>query len=159
MDTDSPYRHGNLSAALMAAARQILDEDGLPAVGPRETARRVGVSPMATYRHFASKGDLLASVAAEGFRELAAAIQSVTLGTIPFARAGLATSTSPAKIPAISRHVRARPRPASEISGAPGRDPGHRNFAVTRGRRPGPATNSTQSCRHSGMGLVHVTCH
>jgi AcrR family transcriptional regulator len=45
------------------------------------------VSPMASYRHLASKDDLLASVAAEGFRELAAATQSATLGASPFTRA------------------------------------------------------------------------
>jgi AcrR family transcriptional regulator len=90
MDSKRPYRHGNLSAALVAAARQILDEDGLQAVGLRETARRVGVSSTATYRHFTSKDDLLASVAAEGFRELAAAMQSATRGASPLTRAGLA---------------------------------------------------------------------
>ena len=71
MHSTRPYRHGNLPAALLAAARQILDENGLHAVGLRETARRVGVSATAAYRHFTSKEDLLASVAAEGFRELA----------------------------------------------------------------------------------------
>ena len=45
-------------------------------VGLRETARRVGVSATAAYRHFDSKEDLLASVAAEGFRELAAAMKA-----------------------------------------------------------------------------------
>jgi AcrR family transcriptional regulator len=85
-----PYRHGNLSAALVAAAREILDEDGLQAVGLRETARRVGVSSTATYRHFTSKEDLLAFVAAEGFRELAAAMQGATRGASPLTRAGLA---------------------------------------------------------------------
>ena len=43
-------------------------------MGLRETARRIGVSPTAAYRHFSSKEDLLASVAAEGFRELSAAL-------------------------------------------------------------------------------------
>jgi AcrR family transcriptional regulator len=42
----------------------------------REAARRVGVSPTAAYRHFDSKEDLLASVAAEGFRELTAAMKA-----------------------------------------------------------------------------------
>ena len=71
-----PYHHGNLPNALRAAARAILDEDGPDVVGLRETARRVGVSPTAAYRHFANKEDLLASVAAEGFRELAAAMET-----------------------------------------------------------------------------------
>jgi AcrR family transcriptional regulator len=90
MRSTRPYRHGNLPTALLAAARQILDENGLQAVGLRETARRVGVSATAAYRHFTSKEDLLASVAAEGFRELAAAMQSATRGANPLTRAGLA---------------------------------------------------------------------
>jgi AcrR family transcriptional regulator len=85
-----PYRHGNLPAALVAAARQILDESGMQAVGLRETARRVGVSATAAYRHFASKEDLLASVAAEGFRELGAAMEGATRGPSLLSRAGLA---------------------------------------------------------------------
>ena len=60
-----------------------LDENGLQAVGLRETARRVGVSATAAYRHFTSKEDLLASVAAEGFRDLAAAMERAARGPIP----------------------------------------------------------------------------
>src|ERR1700722_11497665 len=90
MHSTRPYRHGNLPVALQAAARQILDENGLHAVGLRETARRVGVSATAAYRHFTSKDDLLASVAAEGFHELAAAMQNGTRGATPLTRAGLA---------------------------------------------------------------------
>jgi AcrR family transcriptional regulator len=41
-------------------------------VGLRETARRVGVSATAAYRHFDSKEE----VAAEGFRELSAAMRA-----------------------------------------------------------------------------------
>ncbi len=90
MHSTRPYRHGNLPAALLGAARQILDENGLQAVGLRETARRVGVSATAAYRHFTSKEDLLASLAAEGFRELAATMRSATRGANPLTRAGLA---------------------------------------------------------------------
>jgi AcrR family transcriptional regulator len=90
MDSTRPYRHGNLPAALLGAARQILDENGLQAVGLRETARRVGVSATAAYRHFTNKEDLLASVAAQGFHELTAAMQSATRGATPLIRAGLA---------------------------------------------------------------------
>jgi AcrR family transcriptional regulator len=62
----------------------------MQAVGLRETARRVGVSATAAYRHFASKEDLLASVAAEGFRELGAAMEGATRGPNLLSRAGLA---------------------------------------------------------------------
>jgi AcrR family transcriptional regulator len=90
MHSTRPYRHGNLPVALLAAARQILDENGLQSVGLRETARRVGVSATAAYRHFASKDDLLACVAAEGFRELATAMESATRGANLLTRGGLA---------------------------------------------------------------------
>lgn len=70
----STYHHGHLRPALIEAARALLDEGGPDAVGLREAARRVGVSPTATYRHFRDKDALLAAVAAEGFREFAAAL-------------------------------------------------------------------------------------
>ena len=85
-----PYRHGNLPNALRAAARAILDESGPEIVGLRETARRVGVSATAAYRHFSSKEDLLASVAAEGFRELTAAMEAAAEGPDPLIGLGLA---------------------------------------------------------------------
>ena len=53
----STYHHGHLRPALIAAARALLDEGGPGAVGLREAARRVGVSPTATYRHFRDKDD------------------------------------------------------------------------------------------------------
>ena len=84
------YRHSNLPNALRAAARAILDEAGPDVVGLRETARRVGVSATAAYRHFTSKEDLLASVAADGFRELAAAMETGAAGSDPLGRVGLA---------------------------------------------------------------------
>jgi AcrR family transcriptional regulator len=90
MDPSRPYRHGNLPAALLTAAREILDEDGLHAVGLRETSRRVGVSATAAYRHFTSKEDLLASVAASSRKPSAATMQSAARGATPLTRAGLA---------------------------------------------------------------------
>jgi len=68
------YHHGDLRPTLIAAAKAMLDEGGVGAVSLRETARRVGVSPTAIYRHFADKESLLAAAAAEGFRELGAAL-------------------------------------------------------------------------------------
>jgi AcrR family transcriptional regulator len=56
----------------------------------RETARRVGVSATAAYRHFNNKEDLLASVAAEGFRELAAAMEAGAAESDPLRGVGLA---------------------------------------------------------------------
>ena len=85
-----PYHPSDLPNALHAAARAILDEAGPDAVSLRETARRVGVSATAAYRHFANKKELLASVAAEGFRELAAAMETGATGSDPLGGVGLA---------------------------------------------------------------------
>ena len=62
------YHHGNLRDALLAAAIEILEAEGLSALTLRAVARRVGVSQTAPYRHFEGKEALLAAVAAEGFR-------------------------------------------------------------------------------------------
>ena len=49
-----------------------MQERGSDAVTLREVARRVGVSQMAPYHHFADKEALLAAVAEQGFQELTA---------------------------------------------------------------------------------------
>jgi AcrR family transcriptional regulator len=90
MQTARPYRHGNLPEAMRLAARVLLDEGGPDAVGLRETARRVGVSATAAYRHFSSKEDLLASVAAEGFCELSQSLEEAAKGSDPRIGMGLA---------------------------------------------------------------------
>ncbi len=69
------YHHGDLEPALVAAARTILEKDGIEALSLRAVARAVGVSPAAPYHHFADKDALLAAVAAQGFRELTAAME------------------------------------------------------------------------------------
>ncbi len=84
------YHHGNLGPALIAAARELLDEDGPGAVSLREAARRVGVSATATYRHFNDKDHLLAAVAAEGYREFAGKLRAVDSGEDGFSHMGAA---------------------------------------------------------------------
>ena len=63
----STYHHGDLRAALLLAAGEILEKQGLAALSLREAARRAGVSHNAPYRHFAERDSLLAALAAEGF--------------------------------------------------------------------------------------------
>jgi AcrR family transcriptional regulator len=84
------YHHGNLPETIRAAAREILDQAGPEGVLLREVAQRVGVSATAVYRHFPSREGLLASVAAEGFRELAAAMETAAAETDPLVRTSLA---------------------------------------------------------------------
>jgi AcrR family transcriptional regulator len=66
------YHHGDLRNALVDAALRLLETRSASELSLRSVARLVGVSPNAPYRHFESKDALLASVAEEGFRRLAA---------------------------------------------------------------------------------------
>ena len=76
-----PYGHGNLPTCDGWLPPGSILADPPEGVGLRETARRVCVSATAAYRHFDSKEDLLASVAAEGFRELTAAMRAASEGS------------------------------------------------------------------------------
>jgi AcrR family transcriptional regulator len=71
-----PYHHGNLKAALVEAAGELLAASGPEALSLREAARRVGVSPAAVYRHFRSREELLRALAADGFVRLGDAQQA-----------------------------------------------------------------------------------
>ena len=70
-----PYHHGNLQEALLSAAISLISEVGPAGFTLREVARRAGVSHNAPYRHFRDKEALLAEVAAQGYRELAKAME------------------------------------------------------------------------------------
>jgi len=70
----STYHHGDLRAALLQAAGEILEKEGVAALSLREAARRAGVSHSAPYRHFLDRDSLLAALAVEGFSLLQDAI-------------------------------------------------------------------------------------
>ncbi len=74
------YHHGDLRNGLRAAARAILEEEGLAGLSLRAVARRAGVSHAAPYRHFSNHEALLAELAIEGFEELRAEIASTASG-------------------------------------------------------------------------------
>lgn len=74
------YHHGDLRTALVQAALEELARGGPAALGLRELARHVGVSPAAPYRHFADRQALLEAVAAEGFTRFQAAMEAATAG-------------------------------------------------------------------------------
>ncbi|MFI8458270.1 TetR/AcrR family transcriptional regulator [Kitasatospora sp. NPDC101447] len=57
------YHHGALPEALVAAAFEVLDEQGQEKVSVREVARRAGVSAGAPFRHFADRQALLTALA------------------------------------------------------------------------------------------------
>lgn len=64
------YHHGELRQALVDATLGIVQSEGTGAVSLSAAARRVGVSPQATYNHFRDKGELLAAAAEETVRAL-----------------------------------------------------------------------------------------
>lgn len=72
-DQPKPYHHGNLKATLLAVAGDLLREQGPEGLSFRALARAAGVSQAAPYNHFDGKEDLLAMLAADGFRRLAEA--------------------------------------------------------------------------------------
>lgn len=69
------YHHGDLRAALVRASVDLIARDGLESLSLREAAREAGVSSAAPYHHFATKADLLAAIAADGFVALEAAMR------------------------------------------------------------------------------------
>ncbi|HXQ14636.1 MAG TPA: TetR/AcrR family transcriptional regulator [Caulobacteraceae bacterium] len=69
-----PYHHGDLSRALVDAARRILEAEGAQALSLRAVAREAGVSPAAPYHHFKDKTELLEAVAHGGWEMLSDAI-------------------------------------------------------------------------------------
>lgn len=77
-----PYHHGNLRVALVEAGVELAAESGPAAILLREAARRVGVSHNAGYRHFTSREQLVAAVAAQGMERLATAM-TAALQAVP----------------------------------------------------------------------------
>ncbi|MDZ4088170.1 MAG: TetR/AcrR family transcriptional regulator [Tabrizicola sp.] len=64
---EKPYHHGDLRAALLAAAEAELTEKGVEGFSLRSVAKRAGVSHAAPAHHFGDTGGLLTALAAEGF--------------------------------------------------------------------------------------------
>jgi len=91
------YHHGNLRAALLRSAEEIIRESGVEGLTLRACARRAGVSHGAPAHHFGNITGLLTEFAAEGFERLTEAmsrknvdeadddLQAAGLGYIQFA--------------------------------------------------------------------------
>ncbi len=68
------YHHGDLRAALIAAAEAVITERGVDGFSLREAARRAGVSPAAPGHHFGDARGLLTAVATAAFTALGDAL-------------------------------------------------------------------------------------
>jgi AcrR family transcriptional regulator len=64
------YHHGDLRAALLKSAEEIIRESGLEGLTLRACARRAGVSHGAPAHHFVNVAGLLTELAVEGFDRL-----------------------------------------------------------------------------------------
>ena len=72
---ESPYHHGDLHEALLKAAEQVLERDGLPGLTLRAVAREAGVSHAAPTHHFGDLTGLVSELAAIGFRQFNATMK------------------------------------------------------------------------------------
>jgi len=70
------YHHGNLRQALIEVSLQVIREEGVRGLTLREIGKRLQVSRMAAYRHFADKAALLASISKAGFEQFALALET-----------------------------------------------------------------------------------
>jgi AcrR family transcriptional regulator len=104
------YHHGELRRALLDATLGIVEREGTGAVSLSAAARRVGVSPQASYNHFRDKGALLAAAAEETVRaltaEMRAAVEAASEAGARFEATGVAylvyASEHPARLRLLS---------------------------------------------------------
>ena len=88
-DRKSPYHHGDLRAALLAAAELELAASGIEAFSLRQVARRAGVSHAAPAHHFGDVQGLLTALATEGSRRFLATQAAREAQAAPDARSQL----------------------------------------------------------------------
>lgn len=88
MSGSKSYHHGDLRAALLAAAEAELTQSGLESFSLRRVAKRVGVSHAAPAHHFGDASGLLSALASDGFRRFCAAMEArqARAGSDPRAR-------------------------------------------------------------------------
>lgn len=68
------YHYGDLRAALIEAAIELMGERGVRNFSLAEVSRRLGVAVSAPYAHFADRDDLLAAVAVQAYELFYAAL-------------------------------------------------------------------------------------
>jgi AcrR family transcriptional regulator len=81
-----PYHHGDLKAALLDGAVELIVERGVRRFSLAELSRRLGVTVAAPYRHFASRDELLAAVAVRALQAFGEALAVQSTETDPPAK-------------------------------------------------------------------------
>ena len=77
------YHHGDLKAALVDGALELIVEKGVSGFSLAELSRRLGVTVAAPYRHFASRDELLAAVAVRALQSFGEALAARSSQTDP----------------------------------------------------------------------------
>jgi AcrR family transcriptional regulator len=72
------YHHGDLSAALIETAVELIGERGVRNFSMAEASRRLGVAVSAPYAHFAGRDELLAAVTVHAFELMAAELPGIS---------------------------------------------------------------------------------
>lgn len=78
-----PYHHGDLKAALIDGAVELIVERGVRRFSLAELSRRLGVTVAAPYRHFANRDELLAAVAVRALQSFGQALAPRSSETDP----------------------------------------------------------------------------
>lgn len=115
------YHHGELRDALVHAAVELLEDQGVASLSLREIARRAGVSHAAPYHHFPDKEALLDAVATEGMTRMQQAMEAAATAATSALEGlqsfGLAYCRFASEHPALFRVMYSRqksPRPGAE---------------------------------------------
>lgn len=113
--TEKPYHHGDLRAALLAAAEAELTEKGVEGFSLRAVAKRAGVSHAAPAHHFGDTGGLLTALAVEGFTRFQDTLDAREVGATDArdraVRAGLGYLEFALARPALFRLIFSSARP------------------------------------------------
>jgi AcrR family transcriptional regulator len=87
-----PYHHGDLRAALIDTAIELIGERGVRNFSMAEASRRLGVAASAPYSHFADRDALLAAVKVRAYDLLAAELPGIREVPDPAGRLAALTS-------------------------------------------------------------------
>jgi AcrR family transcriptional regulator len=77
------YHHGDLRAALVDTAIELIGEHGVQGFSLAEASRRLGVAASAPYAHFADRDDLLAAVVVQAWKLFWAGLRPLADATGP----------------------------------------------------------------------------
>lgn len=78
---DRSYHHGDLVEALISAAVELIEAEGVEMLSLRAVSKKVGVSPGAPFRHFKNKAELLTAVAEQSMARLTRAVNDALAKT------------------------------------------------------------------------------